>query len=154
MKRASARGWLIAGTMLAAGGCAPSPRAGPVNGASVMSSGTSPHAYLASSNDGCFIVGFTPRPDPIPMNEVFGLTVAVFDGARPDEPLGDAVLAVDAAMPAHRHGMNRVPRIIAKGDGSFEVTGVLFHMPGHWELYFDVTRGGVTERAQIDIDLE
>jgi hypothetical protein len=31
---------------------------------------------------------------------------------------------------------------------------MLFHMPGHWELYFDISRGGTSERAQFDIDLK
>jgi len=34
------------------------------------------------------------------------------------------------------------------------VLGLRFHMPGRWELYFDVTRDGVLERAQIDLELE
>jgi len=27
-------------------------------------------------------------------------------------------------------------------------------MPGRWELYFDITDGAVTERAQLDFILE
>ena len=57
-------------------------------------------------------------------------------------------------MPEHGHGMNRVPRIEAKGGGRFRAEGLLFHMPGKWELYFDVTRGALTERAQADVHLE
>ena len=39
-------------------------------------------------------------------------------------------------------------------DGSYKAEGMLFHMPGHWELYFDVSQGGRTERAQVDIQLK
>jgi len=77
----------------------------------------------------------------------------VFAPGSPDAPRGDLELSVDAAMPEHGHGMNRVPRI-ETGDGHFRAEGLLFHMPGKWELYFDVTQGAVTERAQTIILLE
>ncbi len=66
----------------------------------------------------------------------------------------DARIHADAAMPEHDHGMNTKPKVRANSDGSFAVSGMLFHMPGHWELYVDVTSAGVTERAQFDIQLE
>jgi hypothetical protein len=66
----------------------------------------------------------------------------------------DVRLDVDARMPEHFHGMNRAPVITARPDGTFDVRGMLFHMSGYWELYFDVTRGGVTERAQVAVELE
>ena len=31
---------------------------------------------------------------------------------------------------------------------------MLLHMPGRWELYFDVGEGALTERAQIEVELE
>ena len=57
-------------------------------------------------------------------------------------------------MPEHGHGMNRVPKVAPRPDGGFHAEGLLFHMPGRWELYFDVTQGAVTERAQTDVFLE
>ena len=57
-------------------------------------------------------------------------------------------------MPQHGHGMNRVPEVRALAGGRFRVEGLFFHMPGRWELYFDVTQGARTERAQVAIDLE
>ena len=78
----------------------------------------------------------------------------MFDPAAPDAPRADVELAVDAAMPEHGHGMNRVPKVGARPDGGFHAEGLLFHMPGKWQLYFDVTRGAVTERAQADVVLE
>ncbi|HVR85091.1 MAG TPA: hypothetical protein VMU54_12315 [Planctomycetota bacterium] len=61
---------------------------------------------------------------------------------------------MDARMPAHFHGMNRVPKVTQQADGIFVAEGLLFHMPGHWELYFDITQGGKTERAQVDVELK
>jgi hypothetical protein len=31
---------------------------------------------------------------------------------------------------------------------------MLFHMPGYWELYFDLSREGIMERAQGAVTLE
>ena len=78
----------------------------------------------------------------------------MFAPGSPDAPRGDIELSVDAAMPEHGHGMNRVPSVAALGDGRFRAEGLLFHMPGRWEIYFDVTRGAITERAQADVELE
>ena len=37
-------------------------------------------------------------------------------------------------------------------DGSYQVDGLLLHMPGYWEVYFDLTTGPVTERAQVAVE--
>ena len=42
----------------------------------------------------------------------------------------------------------------AFGNGRFEVSGLRLHMPGRWEIYFDIGRGAIIERAQVDIDLD
>ena len=54
-----------------------------------------------------------------------------------------STVRVDARMPAHRHGMNYRPTVAAAGDGRFAARGLMFHMPGDWELSFDVNPGGV-----------
>lgn len=89
----------------------------------------------------------------IPLNEMFAMNVRVQDANR--QPLGpkDIELRVDAAMPQHGHGMNTTPRT-QSSDGGFQVSGMLFHMPGDWQIYFDVTRDGTTDRATVDISLE
>jgi hypothetical protein len=63
-------------------------------------------------------------------------------------------LRVDAQMPEHRHGMNYRPTVASTGDGRYVAEGLLFHMPGRWQLVFDVDRGGRTERLATDILLE
>ncbi|MCU0970178.1 MAG: hypothetical protein MUF03_15455 [Rubrivivax sp.] len=54
--------------------------------------------------------------------------------------------AVDAVMPEHRHGMNYRPSLQALGDGRWRAEGLLLHMPGRWELRFDVADGDSRER--------
>jgi hypothetical protein len=63
-------------------------------------------------------------------------------------------LAADAAMPHHGHGMNVAPTVKRTKPGEFRVDGMLFHMPGYWELYFDLVQGGTLERAQGTVTLE
>ena len=106
------------------------------------------------SNDGSYYVAYTPSPDPIPLNQMFQLLVWVSPAADRTRVLSDVRLQAGAAMPEHDHGMNTRPKVGANADGSFVVGGMLFHMPGHWELYLDVTRAGITERAQVDVQLE
>ena len=106
------------------------------------------------SNAGSYIVHVLPTPDPIPDNHSFTLDVWVRDIREGSEPRDDVAIEVDAAMPEHGHGMNRLPRVAVEEDGRFRVSGMLFHMTGNWELYVDVTRGAVTERAQFRVFLE
>ena len=77
------------------------------------------------SNDGAWLVRWRTEPSEIPLNAPFHVEVQVLpaDGSHPPEELS---LEVDAAMPHHRHGMNRLPRMLAKGDGSFRAEGMLF----------------------------
>ncbi len=133
---------------------APTPTPTPVT-APATGSGNAPLAGPGiPSNGGTYYVVYRAEPDPIPLNTLFSITVDVFDGAERARRPADIDLAVDGRMPEHRHGMNRKPRIVRRDDGSFLVTGMLFHMPGLWELHFDVTRGGTTERSQVDVILE
>jgi hypothetical protein len=63
-------------------------------------------------------------------------------------------LRVDARMPEHRHGMNYRPTVAAVGPGRYVAEGMMLHMPGRWQLVFDVEHGGRTERLTTDILLE
>lgn len=106
------------------------------------------------SNDGSFLVLYRTRPDPIPTNEPFSIDVWVYDAKRGQTLLSEIEVVADAGMPEHAHGMNVQPRVWKQNDGSSLITGMLFHMPGRWELYFDITRGEVTERAQAEVWLD
>lgn len=68
-------------------------------------------------------------------------------------PADATLLRVDATMPEHRHGMNYRPSVRATGDGRWRAEGLMFHMPGRWELRLDVQRGGRTERLLDSITL-
>jgi cytochrome c peroxidase len=59
-------------------------------------------------------------------------------------------LKVDASMPEHRHGMNYAPTVKKLGPGRWQAEGLMFHMPGKWELVF-VLDG--SERMTSDFSL-
>jgi len=106
-----------------------------------------PPPHTVTSNAGNWKVTFSPTPDEMPLNEVFELTTWV-DGE------GDVqLLRVDAAMPAHGHGMMTDPVTKLQEDGSYKTTGMLLSMPGKWEIYFDIDDGETTERAQDEVTL-
>jgi hypothetical protein len=56
-------------------------------------------------------------------------------------------------MPEHRHGMNYRPSVKPLGDGRWRVEGLMFHMPGRWELQLDVRADGRSERLLDTITL-
>jgi hypothetical protein len=53
---------------------------------------------------------------------------------------------VDAVMPEHRHGMNYRPSLKPLGNGHWRVEGLLFHMPGAWQLRLDVQLADRSEK--------
>ena len=79
-----------------------------------------------------FVLAF--KPSGISVAQHFSLDVAVCAKTR-DVPES---LKVDAHMPEHRHGMNYAPEVKALGPGRWRAEGLMFHMPGKWELVFEV----------------
>jgi hypothetical protein len=109
-----------------------------------------PPGFTASSRleSRDLVVLFRTVPAPIEVGRHFAVE-AVVCAAAPAR-----TLRVDAGMPEHRHGMNYRARVSAAGDGRYVAEGLLFHMPGRWQLLFDVEHGGRTERLMADILLE
>jgi hypothetical protein len=103
-------------------------------------------ADRAESRD--FVIYFRADPAPIDVGRLFALEAVVCrrDGAA--TPTG---LAVDAGMPEHRHGMNYRPAITAQGPQRYRADGLLFHMPGRWQIVFDVKTGKGSERLAADV---
>jgi hypothetical protein len=88
-------------------------------------------------------------PPAIVLGRHFAVEAVVCgDGAAP------VLTRIDARMPEHRHGMNYRPTLAPKGAGRYVAEGLLFHMPGRWELSFDVEGGGQRTRLATDLLLE
>jgi hypothetical protein len=85
-------------------------------------------------------------PAKIVVGQPFAVEVVACIGGRPPTRI-----RVDAGMPAHGHGMNYTPakREIAPGHAAFD--GLVFHMPGRWQLTFDLYDGAARERLTQDI---
>jgi hypothetical protein len=98
-----------------------------------------------------YTVVFQTVPVPVKVGTHFAVDFAVCPRAPADVP---SAVRVDANMPAHRHGMNYRPVVTAKSSELFRAEGLLFHMPGHWDLTFDVEGGGRTERLTSTMQLE
>lgn len=109
-------------------------------------SGTMRHVESAT-----YEIVFTSRPAPIETGKHFSLDLAVCPrgGARSPE-----AVRVDAVMPEHRHGMNYRPVVVARGAGLYHADGLMLHMPGNWEIRFDVVTASGTERLATTIQLE
>lgn len=137
------------------GAAAASPGPGPVAPGVHPGTGSAAGPGLVAleleSHDGTYTVTCRIVPEDFEVGDLFGLELEV---RRADGEPVTATLAVDARMPEHGHGMNREPIVEARGGGRFEASNLMFHMPGYWELYLDLTRGAVTERAQAPLELE
>ena len=82
--------------------------------------------------------------EPPVLSQPTGLTVVVCGG-------NVSAVAVDAWMPAHRHGMNYEPDVEALGAGRYAVTGMVYHMPGLWQLKVTLRSG--SGRAAYVLDM-
>jgi hypothetical protein len=98
-----------------------------------------------------FEIAFAVVPAPIVTGALFALDIVVCPRAGVAPPTG---LAVDAVMPEHRHGMNYRPTVAARGPGTYRAEGLLFHMPGRWDLLFDVDTGAGAERLAATLHLQ
>jgi len=143
--------------VLAAGGCdraeSPSPPSATEAPTTVAPTpiARSGEAWTAG---GRWFVRWRTREEGMPTLEPFSLELEVLES--PDGPPApvDVVVRLDAAMPHHGHGMNFVPTVRSLGEGRHLGEGMLLHMGGRWELFVDVSRDGVLERAQWTLEVE
>lgn len=91
---------------------------------------------------GGYTVYFVTSPQPA-VGRHFALVFAVCEAAGAAKPES---VNVDARMPRHGHGMNYRPTVAALGDGRYRAVGLMFHMPGEWEVSFVVREAGASER--------
>jgi hypothetical protein len=110
--------------------------------------GFEPRARVES--DGTVVL-YRTVPATIEIGQHFAVEAVLCPALPPDAAAG---VRVDARMPEHRHGMNYRPRITRKDARTWVAEGLLFHMPGLWQLTFDIERGGRVEHLSADIDLE
>jgi hypothetical protein len=88
----------------------------------------------------------------VPQPVVVGQPFAVEFEVCPRQPgLAIERLAVDAWMPDHRHGMNYRPTLTGAPPGVLRAEGLVFHMPGRWQLVFEMRSGDRALRLTDDL---
>ena len=90
------------------------------------------------------------KPSPIPVNELFTVNLKV-TALNESGHLPDGIeVSIDGIMPAHHHGMNVNPEIKKLRNGEYEVEGMLFHMPGDWQIKVYIEHNSKKEVASFD----
>ncbi len=110
-----------------------------------------------ATQNGSFYVVATPKPNPIPFQQLFGLDVKVYQSPKKQTlAKGVSLDQVRAVMPAHGHGMKTQPKITDHGDGTFSVEGMKFHMQGegkdgHWVVEMVLNQNGTIDQTRFDV---
>ncbi|MEP5731021.1 MAG: hypothetical protein ABJL67_16820 [Sulfitobacter sp.] len=86
--------------------------------------------------------------DALPLSAPFALTISICDATTKANSL-----AFDAHMPAHQHGMNFTVDVAKIANNRFEVSNVVFHMPGLWEIRVIIEVSGHRYAYVADVPL-
>ncbi len=100
----------------------------------------------ARADAGSLQMSWSTSPDTIQIGEPFTMRLTLC-------PSGAQLQRVDATMPEHRHGMNYQPTFTSLGAGVWEVKGMVWHMPGRWELRVDARLGEKPQRFTQSVTL-
>lgn len=104
---------------------------------------------MTSPSDDRFRVALRTEPAAIKIGSPFKVLLSVCSDPR----AAIEQLAIDATMPAHRHGMNYKPEVTDTGGGRYEARGFLFHMPGAWQFAVTIHSNGKPSRLKLDVDV-
>jgi len=106
-----------------------------------------------TSDQGHYQVRVKSELDPIVINRVHSWTLNL--KTTSGEPVENAQITVNGGMPAHKHGLPTAPEVTEYlGEGDYLVEGLMFQMPGHWQVGFDISADAVTDRVTFDFVLE
>jgi hypothetical protein len=94
---------------------------------------------------------YKTTPDPVQVGRHFTLQFALCPRGQTALP---AEVRVDAHMPEHKHGMNYQPSVAALGPGLYRAEGLMFHMPGRWELVFELRGAGTPLRLAQSLQID
>lgn len=104
------------------------------------------------TENGLYTITIKPDIEPIVINQIHTWTLHV-DGAD-GKPVENAVITVDGGMPQHGHGLPTEPKVTAYlGGGNYRVEGMKFQMTGWWEVKFNVTAAGKTDKVTFNLVL-
>ncbi len=98
-----------------------------------------------------YVLAYRTKPEKIAVSQHFTVEIAVCPKGGQPAPEG---VRVDGFMPEHNHGMNYKAVVKPAGSGRYEVSGLMFHMPGKWDFIFEVRGGGKTDRLTHSVNLQ
>jgi hypothetical protein len=84
-------------------------------------------------------IAWRPVVGAIELGRPFSIEFVLCPRLTPAPPIDR--ITVDAWMPAHRHGMNYRPTLAGTPPAPLRADGLLFHMPGRWEIVFELRAG-------------
>ena len=100
-----------------------------------------------ATDGGTYFIEYVTEPSPIPLSEDFTMRTRVTDASG--RWIEDATVVVNALMPTHDHSMNTIPSTDYAGEGWYLTEGMLFHMPGDWQIIIDITAAGAVETSTL-----
>lgn len=98
-----------------------------------------------------YTLAYRAEPANVAVGRHFALELSVCPKTGASLPVS---VGVDATMPEHRHGMNYKAKVVPLEAGRYRAEGLMFHMPGRWELVFDLRSEGKTDRLKHSIVLQ
>ena len=101
--------------------------------------------------DGGTAVAYRTNPEKIAVGKPFSIEVVAC--THGEKRMAPSRIRVDAGMPMHGHGMNYKPSEKRHGPGHSTFDGMVFHMPGKWQLTFDVFDGDKRQRLTENVTI-
>jgi hypothetical protein len=97
-------------------------------------------------------IAYRWEPAELKVGQFFAAEVVACRVPGPgDVPLW--LIGLDATMPAHGHGMSYRPEAKRMGEGRWRFTGLMLHMPGTWQIAFDLYLGRKRIRLTHEVKL-
>ncbi len=96
-------------------------------------------------------VAYRWEPGELKVGQFFAAEIVACRTPK-EEPVRDIV--IDAAMPAHGHGMNYRPSSARTAAGHYRITGLMLHMPGTWRVTIDLLQGSKRTRLTHEVNLK
>ncbi len=103
------------------------------------------------SREGARLV-YRVAPAPLAVGRPFAIRACAEVGVAGAASLPRRI-RFDAQMPQHGHGMNYQPSVVDEGGGWYRFEGSVLHMPGRWQLVFDVFDDTGRRRLTTDVDV-
>lgn len=98
------------------------------------------------------IVSMHSKSTPVVINQIHSWIIFVRN--RNGDPVNDADIRVDGAMPEHDHGLPTLPQVTRlPGNGEYLLEGMKFHMHGRWQLTISISANGNEDTAVFDLNL-